>query len=92
MGWNVLFDPEFALEFAGLPIDVKTEILARAELLKLRGPHLGRPYVDTLNGSRHANMKELRFSSGLWGMARCVRVQPGPKCDSVGSGEQVAHE
>ena len=71
MGWNVLFDPEFALEFAGLPIDVKTEILARAELLKLRGPHLGRPYVDTLNGSRHANMKELRFTAayGAWRVA-----------------------
>jgi len=32
---------------------------------------LGRPRVDTLNGSRHANMKELRFSAadGAWRLA-----------------------
>src|SRR3974377_21537 len=35
------------------------------------GPQLGRPRVDTLNGSRHANMKELRFSAadGEWRVA-----------------------
>jgi hypothetical protein len=35
------------------------------------GPRLGRPRVDTLNGSRHANMKELRFSAagGEWRVA-----------------------
>ena len=32
---------------------------------------LGRPWVDTLNGSRHANMKELRFTEagGVWRVA-----------------------
>ena len=35
------------------------------------GPQLGRPRVDTLNGSRHANMKEMRFSAadGEWRLA-----------------------
>jgi hypothetical protein len=34
------------------------------------GPHLGRPNVDTLNGSSFANMKELRFRrDGLWRFA-----------------------
>jgi len=35
------------------------------------GPQLGRPRVDTLKGSRHANMKELRFdaSDGVWRVA-----------------------
>ena len=35
------------------------------------GPLLGRPTVDTLKGSRHANMKELRFSAagGVWRIA-----------------------
>jgi hypothetical protein len=27
------------------------------------GPGLGRPFVDTIHGSRHANMKELRVGS-----------------------------
>jgi hypothetical protein len=35
-------------------------VIAKVELLKLLGPRLSRPHADTLNGSRHANMKELR--------------------------------
>ena len=40
-------------------------------LLRQFGPQLGRPHVDTLNGSRHANMKEMRFSAadGEWRVA-----------------------
>jgi hypothetical protein len=40
-------------------------------LLKQFGPGLGRPRVDTLKGSRHANMKELRFDAdnGVWRVA-----------------------
>ena len=35
------------------------------------GPQLGRPRVNTLKGSRHANMKELRCSAadGEWRLA-----------------------
>jgi hypothetical protein len=42
-----------------------------ARVLQEFGPQLGRPRVDTLNGSRHANMKELRFSAadGEWRVA-----------------------
>lgn len=38
------------------------------------GPRLGRPRVDTLNDSRHANMKELRLSAadGEWRAAFAV--------------------
>lgn len=44
---------------------------ALASLIQQFGPQLGRPRVDTLNGSRHANMKELRFSAadGEWRVA-----------------------
>jgi len=41
----------------------RQKFLALSRLLQQFGPHLGRPRVDTLNGSRHANMKELRFSA-----------------------------
>jgi len=59
------------MEFSALDEDVRTEILALARLLQQFGPQLGRPRVDTLNGSRHANMKELRFSAagGEWRVA-----------------------
>ena len=46
-------------------------MLAHAKLLETFGPQLGRPRVDTLNGSKHANMKELRFDAadGIWRVA-----------------------
>ncbi len=61
----------FEPEFDELPVDAQTEILALSRLLQQFGPRLGRPRVDTLNGSRHANMKELRFSvaDGEWRVA-----------------------
>ncbi|MDA1312062.1 MAG: type II toxin-antitoxin system RelE/ParE family toxin [Acidobacteria bacterium] len=71
MGWVVEIGDEFKREFFALHDDVRTEILALTRLLQQFGPQLGRPRVDTLNGSRHANMKELRFSAakGEWRVA-----------------------
>ncbi|WP_172449753.1 type II toxin-antitoxin system RelE/ParE family toxin [Porphyrobacter sp. HT-58-2] len=42
---------------------MQDELLALVELLTASGPTLGRPHVDTLAGSMHANMKELRFTA-----------------------------
>jgi hypothetical protein len=69
--WEVRFHDEFDPEFDALPEDVQDQMLAHAKLLEQFGPHLGRPRVDTLNGSRHANMKELRFdaANGVWRVA-----------------------
>ena len=71
MPWNVLFHPSFEAEFDVLPEAVQDELLAHAHLLEEFGPTLGRPRVDTLKASRHANMKELRFdaNSGVWRVA-----------------------
>jgi hypothetical protein len=67
MKWDVLFHNEFEPEFAGLPQAVQDELLARLKLLEKIGPALGRPNVDTLEGSSFPNMKELRFQlDGLW--------------------------
>ncbi|NEO88165.1 MAG: addiction module toxin RelE [Spirulina sp. SIO3F2] len=69
--WTVEFDDDFAGEFRSFAEEVQTEIAARAELLAQFGPMLGRPFVDTLNGSKHANMKELRLTinDGVWRVA-----------------------
>ena len=50
---------------------IQDELLAHARLLQEFGPHLGRPTVDMLKGSKHANMKEMRFSwaDGVWRVA-----------------------
>lgn len=71
MGWVVAIGDEFEPEFDELHEDVRTEILALALLLQQFGPQVGRPRVDTLKASRHANMKELRFSAadGEWRVA-----------------------
>jgi hypothetical protein len=61
MTWDVLFHNEFEVEFAELPEAVQDELLARLKLLEKIGPALGRPNVDTLEGSSFPNMKELRF-------------------------------
>ena len=71
MSWTVLFDDAFDVEFAEFSEAVQNELLARARVLAEFGPALGRPHVDTLKGSMHANMKELRFSAdnGVWWVA-----------------------
>ena len=47
-----------------LTTDEQADLNASVELLELHGPQLGRPHVDTIKGSRHSNMKELRTQSG----------------------------
>jgi hypothetical protein len=86
MKWQVLIGDEFEPEFFALPDDVQTEILALARLLQQFGPQLGRPRVDTLNDSRHPNMKELRFDAARRCLARGLRLRFEAQSDSVGRG------
>jgi hypothetical protein len=60
MEWEVLFDEAFTTWFQGLAEDLQDEILAHVVVLRERGPQLGRPCVDTVEGSEFPNMKELR--------------------------------
>lgn len=69
--WQVIFHETFDEEFQGFSESVQIAIAANAKMLKEFGPQLGRPYVDTLEGSQHVNMKELRFDAdnGVWRVA-----------------------
>ncbi|BAY36624.1 hypothetical protein NIES2111_09510 [Nostoc sp. NIES-2111] len=71
MTWEILFHDEFLPEFYELAIEVQEELLAHAKLLESQGTLLRRPHADTLKGSRHKNMKELRFyaNDGVWRVA-----------------------
>jgi hypothetical protein len=71
MTWTVAFHEAFESEFDELPPSVQDELLAQAKLIEHFGPTAGRPRIDTLNGSKHANMKELRFDAdgGVWRVA-----------------------
>ena len=71
MVWQVVFSDEFHGEYTRLAESVQDELLLGVRLLEVYGPKLGRPHVDTLNGSEFANMKELRFRAddGVWRVA-----------------------
>jgi hypothetical protein len=71
VNWTVALHDDFVPEYNELPEDVQDELLAVMRLLQQIGPLLGRPRVDTLKESRHANMKELRFDAadGVWRFA-----------------------
>ncbi len=71
MNWVINFYDDFETEFDELSEVVQNECYAHLKLLEKFGPELGRPHVDTLNGSKHSNMKELRFNAdgGVWRLA-----------------------
>jgi hypothetical protein len=58
--WEVEYTDEFSLWWEDLTEDEQDAIARTVETLRRVGPPLGRPQVDTVNGSRHSNMKELR--------------------------------
>lgn len=62
---------EFEPELQALPASVQDGLFETVRLLQQFGPQLGRPHVDTLKASKHANMKELRFDAadGAWRVA-----------------------
>ena len=62
MVWEVEGTDEFAEWFGALTEDQQEALDDRVGLLAERGPDLGRPTVDRVQGSRHHHMKELRAS------------------------------
>ena len=60
MEWIIIFHPAFRDWLYEQEEEVQDSILAGLGLLKQEGPLLGRPYVDTLQGSQYPNLKELR--------------------------------
>lgn len=61
--WEVEFHPDCESWAEGLEQADAEALLAAVRVLRDQGPTLGRPLVDTLKGSRHPNMKELRPGS-----------------------------
>lgn len=75
--WKIEFHGEFLPEFRQFPETVRRRIYALVEVLREFGPQLGRPHVDTLKGSKHLQMKELRFyaDEGVWRVAFAFDIQ-----------------
>ena len=64
MAWEVEYTDQFGDWFWELDEVAQDAVVAAVEIVEERGPGLGRPLVDTIKGSRHANMKELRPRGG----------------------------
>ena len=60
MPWNVQSTDEFAAWLVTLEEEEQDALARSIGLLQEYGPQLARPHADSLAGSRHANMKELR--------------------------------
>ena len=71
LSWTVKTHVDFDDEFKAFPEDVQDSILGKALFIEEIGHRLGRPHVDTLKGSKHPNMKELRLDvkGGVWKVA-----------------------
>lgn len=71
MAWTIQFEQAFETEYNQMDARLQDALLSHLVLLESLGPQLGRPRADTLNGSQHANMKELRFNhdGGVWRVA-----------------------
>ena len=67
---------------------MQDEILAKLIVLEMEGPNLGRPHADTLNGSAHSNMKELRVSAAgdIWCIA--FAFDPGRNAILLAAGDK----
>ena len=61
--WLIETTDTFDKWFDELDDTDRGNVLASLMVLKERGPMLSRPYADTVYGSRHSNMKELRVQS-----------------------------
>lgn len=60
MQWEVEYTDEFDEWFDGLGEEAQEDVALAVEKLEERGPALPRPFADSVEGSRHSNMKELR--------------------------------
>ena len=59
--WNVVTVERFDEWFLLLKEPEQISVLAAIKLLEVKGPHLGRPHVDSLQGTtKVSNLKELR--------------------------------
>lgn len=59
--WTVLLGKVFEVWLQDQEEGVQEKVLADLVNLQTYGPSLSRPYADTVKGSRHNNMKELRI-------------------------------
>jgi hypothetical protein len=81
--WDIFVVHEVRQWISGLDRETHARVVAAIDLLAEVGPGLGRPLVDTIQGSAIPNLKELRPGS-----ADSVRVRSVAVVDSARGGRQ----
>jgi len=59
--WEIILSEEIEQWFQELDDDSYDAVLVKVAILREIGPNLGRPHADTVEESKHKNMKELRI-------------------------------
>lgn len=63
--WHVVTVEKFDNWFLLLTEEEQIDVLSYIKLLEVHGPHLSRPYADSIEGSKRVgNLKELRVQHG----------------------------
>jgi len=65
MSWSAERTDEFDEWWVTLTDSEQRRVVASVEALQEMGPAAGRPLVDSVEGSRHSNMKELRVTQTM---------------------------
>jgi hypothetical protein len=65
VNWTAERTAEFDEWWEGLTDQEQRKVIASVEALEELGPSTGRPLVDTVEGSKHPNMKELRITQTM---------------------------
>lgn len=65
MSWSAERSDEFDKWWETLTDSEQRKVVASVEVLEEVGPTAGRPLVDSVEGSKHSNMKELRVTQTI---------------------------
>jgi hypothetical protein len=90
--WEVTTTDTFDEWFDNLNDSERTKVIAGMLLLQEIGPHLSRPYADTVNGSCYTNMKELRVQSKGDPLRAFFAFDPNRKGILLCAGNKVGDE
>ncbi len=90
--WEIVTTDTFDKWFDGLNDSDRANIIAGMLLLQEIGPHLSRPYADTVNGSKYTNMKELRIQSNGDPLRAFFAFDPTRKGILLCAGNKVGNE
>ncbi len=90
--WEIVTTDTFGEWFDGLDDSDRANVIAGMLLLQEIGPHLSRPYADTVNGSKFTNMKELRIQSKGDPLRAFFAFDPSRKGVLLCAGNKVSDE